>query len=811
MTIDFQAIRAAHPIAETINRYLELKRQGGEYKGRCPFHNDRNPSFAVVPTKGKAFCNACGWHGDVIDFIAEFERVDTAEAARRLNGDEMPATRPQLPELPPDEADDWQAILPVPDTAPAYDPAATYNPRRAKTVNWSRIVKRQDAYRDAAGQLLGYVMRLEIDGDKLTPTVVYARHTDGREAWISGRFPSPRPLQGLDELARRPTDPVLVVSGEKCTDASRRMLPGFVTVTWPGGDNAVDRADWTPLNGRSVTFWPDADSSCYQACAQAAAGLVGASVRFLDVSGLAEQYGKGADIADLVDAGWDRTRIIEWARANLRDWTPETATPPEGGDDVQTQEGAGVPDGDERGARNGQAGEDRVDEPAPTAGIEHATSDAPSATPPARKKANGHKPVNGTVVDLPPPSSGAYATVVTWSQLGLELSDKGVPHPNLDNAAALLERHPDTAGQFWYDEFLQRILSTWNIGNEMREWTDADDVRLALWMQRRIKIGRMSVGTARDAVTAVAMAHRRNECREWLESLAWDGTPRLEQLLPLAFGAEDNEYTRAVGRCWLVSMVARVLDPGCKVDTMPVFEGAQGLLKSTAIKTLVGARWFAEAAESPTSKDFFQALQGKLLVEIGEMDSFSRAEVHTIKRVLSCQVDRYRAPYGRRAEDHPRMGVFAGTTNKDDWNRDETGARRLWPVACTLVDLDWIRMHREQLFAEAVARYHAGEPWWDVPKADAEREQEARRDSDEWESVISEWLIGRWETTVGDVLGGALRIDPEKWDRGLQMRAAKCLRVLGWKKQDARRSNKVVKVWKPEGSYESKGGDKILL
>lgn len=800
-TIDFAGIQAAHPIAEVVGRYLELRRRGGEYLARCPFHNDRNPSFAVVPAKHKAFCMACGWHGDVVDFIAEFERIKPIEAVRRLTGGELPNERPALPPLPPDEAGDWTPILPVPDTAPALDLRRVYNPRRAAFVDWSRIHARTDAYRDADGRLLGYVVRLEIEGKKLTPAVTWARHRDGRECWASVKFPDPRPLQGLDELARRPQAPVLVVSGEKCRDAAARVLPGFVAVTWCGGDQNVDKADWTPLNGRNATFWPDADPSGIQAMQEAARLSGAASVRMLDVSDLVATYGEGADIADLVAAGWSTAQIVAWARERVRPFTPpaEAKKKPAGPPAERSQQGR-EPAGASSAAN--KAGGNLETEPKRPAETENRTLERPRTRGRAKKD---DAPLDGEVVDLPTQPSTAYSTLTSWSALGLELSDKGTPLPNLDNASALLERHPDMQGRFWYDEFLQRILSTWNVEGEPREWTDADDVRLALWMQRRIKIGRMAVGTARDAVTAVAMAHKRNECREWLESLTWDGTPRLERLIPVGFGAEDSAYTRAVGRCWLVSMVARVLDPGCKVDTMPVFEGKQGRGKSTALQVLVGSRWFAEAAESPTSKDFFQALQGKLLVEIGEMDAFSRSEVHTIKRVISCQTDRYRAPYGRRAEDHPRQGVFAGTTNKDDWNRDETGARRFWPVACTVIDLDWIRTNREQLFAEAVARYLAGESWWDVPQEDAEREQEARREVDEWERVVDQYLIGRWETTVGEVLEQGLKIPPDKWDRSMQMRVAKCLKVLGWHKSDAWRGGKAVKIWTAQqGSKGSK-------
>lgn len=369
MAIDFQSIRVDHPIAETISRYIELKRHGSEYKAVCPFHADKNPSFAVVPKKSKAFCNACGWHGDVIDFIAEFESISTAEAARKLTGGDLPATRPALPELPPDEADDWTPILPVPESASNYSPSVTYNPRRGREVNWSHIVTRQDAYRDADGRLLGYVMRLEIDGDKLTPTVVYARHRDGREAWISGRFPNPRPLQGLDDLAARPSDAVMVVSGEKCRAVGRDTLPGFVVVTWAGGDQNVLRADWRPLYGRRVTIWPDADASGWEAAQRLAEALYGQAgeIRVIDTAG----QPKGWDIADAVAEGMDRAAIIAWAKPRVSVWVPtdepaspiseKTSPPGEIGGPVVSVVSHGR-DGDQDGPK-------------------HATSDAVDATP----------------------------------------------------------------------------------------------------------------------------------------------------------------------------------------------------------------------------------------------------------------------------------------------------------------------------------------------------------------------------------------------------------------------------------------------
>jgi putative DNA primase/helicase len=757
MSIDFSGIRAANPIADVVGRYVELRRAGTEYRGLCPFHADKSPSLYVNPKKGKAFCMACHWAGDAIDFVAEYESCDLAEAARKLGHDELPKDRPAPAPLPPDTSDEWRPILPVPADAPAYDPAQTFNPKRGRFVRYRPVATWP--YRDAAGDLLGYVLRLEIDGAKITPTITYCQHKDGTRRWCARPFPVQRPLYGLDKLAARPEAPVVVVEGEKAADAAQAALPRMVVVTWPGGTNGVRWADFSPIELRDVTFWPDADLVGIEAMLAIAAKVPLKRTRWINTDGLP----KGFDAADVEGS------IPAFCKERVTDVAPVVDRPAAEGS--EPERGAQV--ADEPG---GRGADDASPEPS-----------AATEPPPA---------IEGEVVDLPrTPSGSAYAQLTSWSSLDLVLSDKGVPVANMDNAARLLERHPDMQGRFWFDEFQRRVYSTWNPAGTEQEWSDADDVRLALWMQRTMGIGRMAVGTARDAVTAVAMAHKRNEVHEWLRALEWDGVARLSRMLPEAFGTVDTPYTQAVGRCWLVSMVARALDPGCKVDTMPVFEGDQGLRKSTAMQTLVGARWFAEASESPTSKDFYQVLTGKLLVEIAELDAFSKAEVNTIKRVVTCRVDRYRAPYGRRAEDHPRACVFAGTTNRDDWNRDETGARRFWPVACTAVDVEWLARHRDQLFAEAVELYEAGSPWWDVPREDAEREQEARRASDEWEEVIADWTVGKWEVTVGDVLQHALGVAPEHWDKAMQMRAANCLRVLGWRRTTARRGSKVVKMW----------------
>ena len=213
---------------------------------------------------------------------------------------------------------------------------------------------------------------------------------------------------------------------------------------------------------------------------------------------------------------------------------------------------------------------------------------------------------------------------------------------------------------------------------------------------------------------------------------------------------------------------------------MVVLEGAQGIGKTNALRA-IGGEWYTEAHEAVTSKDFFMTMQGKLLIEIAELDSFSRAEVTRIKQVITCKTDRFRAPYGRSAKDNPRQCVFVGTTNESHYLRDHTGGRRFWPMKCGKIDLELIKQNREQFFAEAVTRFKAGEPWYEMP-IETHEEQEQRRQVDEWEEPIADHLSNPTiaETTVFEIATECLKFDVPKIDRSVQIRIAAALRKLGW-------------------------------
>jgi putative DNA primase/helicase len=244
-----------------------------------------------------------------------------------------------------------------------------------------------------------------------------------------------------------------------------------------------------------------------------------------------------------------------------------------------------------------------------------------------------------------------------------------------------------------------------------------------------------------------------------------------------------------VGRKFLISAIARAMSPGCKVDTMLVLEGEQGIGKSQTLQALAEP-WVLEELSDMKSKDCKQEIQGKWFVEMSELDAMKRNEIETVKAFIAKQVDTFRPSYGRFAKEHPRQCVLIGTTNSDAYLRDPTGNRRFWPVRCVKVDLEALRRDRHQIWAEAFTAFSNGEQWW--LKGDetvlAREEQATRFEPDVWQDVISQWLDN---TTKSQVTG--LNIMEECLDllRGQQnvvtgRRISQIMTQLGWKKTGKR-------------------------
>lgn len=370
--------------------------------------------------------------------------------------------------------------------------------------------------------------------------------------------------------------------------------------------------------------------------------------------------------------------------------------------------------------------------------------------------------------------------------LDLIRDEKGWPIWNMDNALRLLSHHGDWHAVLAFNEFTcQRVLlkpiSGEVDGTYPRAIQDDDYAAVLAWFNRN-GFPRAKKDIVQDAVRKTCAKRRFDPLKDFLEGLEWDGVARLDKWLSSYCGAEPNAYISETGKRWCISAVARGLRPGCKADHMLVLEGPQGRRKSTALATLAGSDWFSDSLPQMGSKDASSYLRGKWIVEVSELESM-RKDVDQIKAFLSRQAEIYRPAYAREEVTEKRRCVFAGTTNKDDWQRDETGGRRFWPVKVGSIDIDGLKQVREQLWAEAVALYRAGERWWlEGEVAETAQAVVAERQADDpWLSEIEQHIRGRDTVTPKEILGqmGIVAADQTP---SMSRRVAQQLRVIGWEK-----------------------------
>jgi hypothetical protein len=247
-------------------RYLnDLTKRGSRYWAVCPFHSDSEPTnFNIYPSDDNCYrfyCFVCEAAGDVVDFISAIEGCSIADSTKRLSKEQLPNVGEfKRKKLPPSQSTRWKPILPVPESAPAYDPKNTFNPERNKVVNYERIMERLDAYRGEKGELLFYVIRIKFSDKKMTPVITFCEGPDGERRWAAKRMNEPYPIMGLDELKARPEANVILVSGEKCKAELSAVSKTYVVISWLGGDKAIAKTDWIPIVGRKIYAWPDADN-----------------------------------------------------------------------------------------------------------------------------------------------------------------------------------------------------------------------------------------------------------------------------------------------------------------------------------------------------------------------------------------------------------------------------------------------------------------------------------------------------------------------------------------------------------------------
>ena len=658
--------------------------------------------------------------GDIISLKAAIDKCSMLDAAKSLVGEV--AHFPERTYTPAPVKKEEQPIKP---------PSGTHKPDFGQSTGvW--------CYRDENGHPLFFIARYDTpEGKTIIPFTWFASGEWKNKAW-----PAPRPLYGLEQLKDDAKKGILIVEGEKSADAARKLIgQHYIVVTWPGGSKAMSKVDWTPIHGRNVLIWPDADTAGTE-CADAIAQML--HQKCPQVKIIRTNKDNGWDAADALIEGWDTKSVIAWAKPLV--------------------EIAGV----------------KVETKRP-------------------------EPVTVNVVeDMPVLNESTYSI---FDRLGIPRTKSGAPIINVHACSLMLSGIPEFKGMFWYDEFHQKYYTTMPmprsngvIFKDTREFSQIDNLYLLKFFQSNLGLSKLSDDMLYKAVIMFCQMNTRNEVREWMDSLKWDGTQRLDKFFVDCYGARNDEYAHAVGRNFWTGMVARIYRPGCQLDTMVVLEGGQGIFKSQSIKA-IGGKWYSEVSTSVDRSDFYQVLHGNILLEIAELNAFGKADITKIKQIISCQTDRYRAPYARGPENHPRQSVFVGSTNESHWMKDHTGGRRFWPIKCRNIDLSKIRAERDQCFAEAVQRFKSGADWYKMPKERTLEEQEQRREVDEWQDRVEDYVTRPGNPgycTVLQVAEDGLKFDTKNVDSRVQRRIAAILSVIGWEKSTKRYGEKLKRVWRPK-------------
>lgn len=682
--------------------------------------------------------------GDLISLYAAIHNMNNGQAARALMRElgwerqasvqtparpasSAPRAAPvdERPEPPPDDESAavgtapgakparresiWQPIVPVPRNTPV--PTFKHFHRGEPQAVWEYTFE---------GERYGYVCRyLTSDGGKEILPYTWCEDTsDGRgtRKWQWKQWDEPRPLYVpatlLSDAGRLP---VVVVEGEKCAMAGHQLLGHeFDFVSWPGGGNACERADWGWLLGRTVYLWPDCDAKRKKlskeerdACVDPATkellpeamqpgmkAMVRVGTLLLAEHGCtvlmcpAPQPGAvadGWDIADAIEQGWGAEEVRAFIRGARAFVAPDDAAR----------------------ARAGQAVE--------------------SASTPSRAAAGDDQDAE---------------RAMAWRK-HLLTTEKGSIKPVRENVVLALDGwfERDVAGVeqaqgvIGFNEFTNNVEklkpAPWR--SPAGPWEENDELHMGEWLVREHWLPSMPRGTLEEAVLMVGKRHAFHPVRERVQACRgkWDGEPRLESWLRRTCLEEDEyddtdplqRYLSMAGKWFVMGMCARVLPtvkdrarivrgPGTKFDYMLIFESPQGWGKSS-LAAVLGGEYFADTGLVLGEKDSYQNIQGVWVYEWGELENMSKAEVSKVKLFCSSWKDRFRASFDRRPRDYPRQVVFVGTTNESHYLTDPTGNRRFWPVRVTMPpDVAWLRENLEQLFAEALHRLDAGERFW---------------------------------------------------------------------------------------------------
>jgi len=401
---------------------------------------------------------------------------------------------------------------------------------------------------------------------------------------------------------------------------------------------------------------------------------------------------------------------------------------------------------------------------------------------------------------------GSGAEKESWKD-DFQCAENGSVKPIAYNIELCLRNDKKLDKLIAYDEFLQCVIfrrtPPWTdeyfasrATKDGTPWCDEDNTRLSSYVTTNHGIVDTRTEKIQAALGVVAADHKFHPVRQYLRSLKWDGVPRLDTYAQEYLHADASlaEYYRLVVPMWFISAVARVEEPGCQLDYALVLEGEQGDGKTTSLRVL-GGEWYSDASQDDLrDKEAVMKLFGSWIFVFDEGAILSKADARVLKDFLTKVDDDYIPKFSNLKRRFERQCVFALTTNDHQYLSDPTGNRRFWPVLCGEIDIEKIKADRDQLWAEAYARYKNGERRYPTKDEEAKLivpEQEKRRRPEVWEELFAEKLVGYNEVTLRQIFVDLLGRKETEIDQADRIKASNTLTALGWRQAKPRKVNGV--------------------
>jgi hypothetical protein len=411
------------------------------------------------------------------------------------------------------------------------------------------------------------------------------------------------------------------------------------------------------------------------------------------------------------------------------------------------------------------------------------------------------------VIMVEEPKAVVAAVPGQLPKLNFDTDEDGHIFSSKDNMRLALSRADWCGTRIVLDTFRDDIML--GPGEELRALKDTDYERLGIWLEFN---GFKTVAheNLRRSVALVADDNQIDSAQIWLESLQWDGVPRVERFLTDYFSAGDSPYIRAVSLYWWTAHAGRVMEPGCKADMVPILVGEQGVGKSTGVAAIAPApENFVEVRLDQEDEEIARRIRGCLVAEIGELRGLQSREAESIKGMITTTHDKWTPKYVERSHTVARRLVFIGTTNSDEFLADETGNRRWLPVRVGKVRVAAISADRLQLWAEALVLWTAAGVAFSAAETLARGVHDAHMVHDVWEENITHWLDGGYPDDLGgmgpprrgtpfamsEVLTGALELELKNVGMAQERRVGKILRLLGFEKRVVRTDSVARKLW----------------